>query len=232
MNNTQPRSDPSSPSLSEAQLPDNSIRPLIVDDHEATRLGTALILQREPWVARCLLAADGLHAAELAARRRPEVALLDISNAGPFAASATGRLLEAHPRIAIVLTSRCHLTLRGGPRAVGASALVPAGSAAHEIVTAVRAAILSIDHQAPPPDQPELELSERDRDLLLLISEGATNREIANRLHLGPDTVKKSASALYRKLGVRNRTQAAQRAAHLFSPNWPPKQTEPDVRRA
>jgi DNA-binding NarL/FixJ family response regulator len=232
MNNTPPSSDPSSFSVSEAQLPANSIRPLIVDSHEATRLGTAVILQREPWVARCLLAADGLHAAELATRGRPQVALLDISNAGPFVASATGRLRDAHPRVAIVLTSRCQLTLPGGPRAVGASALVPPGSAARELVTAVQAAILSVDYRAPRPDRTALELSERERDLLLLISEGATNREIAGRLHLGPDSVKKNASALYRKLGVRNRTEAAQRAAHLLSPDVAPTQGERGARRA
>jgi DNA-binding CsgD family transcriptional regulator len=48
-----------------------------------------------------------------------------------------------------------------------------------------------------------------------LISTGATNREIAVVLHLGPDSVKKSAGTLYRKLGVRNRAEAARRAAEL-----------------
>jgi two-component system response regulator DesR len=46
---------------------------------------------------------------------------------------------------------------------------------------------------------------------------GLTNREIGERLHLGPDSIKKSATALYRKLGVRNRTEAAQRAATVLA---------------
>jgi DNA-binding NarL/FixJ family response regulator len=50
----------------------------------------------------------------------------------------------------------------------------------------------------------------------VLLGTGATNREIADRLHLGPDSIKKSATALYRKLGVRNRTEAAQRAASIL----------------
>jgi two-component system response regulator DesR len=54
--------------------------------------------------------------------------------------------------------------------------------------------------------------------LLVLISTGATNREIAQELNLGPDSVKKNASALYRKLGVRNRTEAAQRAIQMLAP--------------
>jgi len=61
-------------------------------------------------------------------------------------------------------------------------------------------------------------LTERERELLTLISTGATNKEIARRLHLGPDSVKKNASSLYRKLGVRNRTEAALRAADLLAP--------------
>ena len=60
-------------------------------------------------------------------------------------------------------------------------------------------------------------LSDREREILLLLGTGKTNREIAERLHLGPDSVKKSATALYRKLGVRNRTEAAQRAVTVLA---------------
>jgi DNA-binding NarL/FixJ family response regulator len=59
-------------------------------------------------------------------------------------------------------------------------------------------------------------LTERERQLLTLISTGATNREIAGHLHLGPDAVKKNASALYRKLGVRNHTGAARLASQVL----------------
>ncbi|MBS0548849.1 MAG: helix-turn-helix transcriptional regulator [Proteobacteria bacterium] len=61
-----------------------------------------------------------------------------------------------------------------------------------------------------------LELTEREREILLLLGTGKTNREIAERLHLGPDSIKKSATVLYRKLGVRNRTEAARRAELLL----------------
>ena len=201
----------------DVSLPDDSIRPLIVDTHEATRLGTALVLRRQPWVARCLLAGDGAEAASLAAIHRPEVAVLDISNAGPFITTATDQLRAAHAGIAIVLTSRCRVTLEEGPRTFGASAFLPPGAAASDIVAAVRSAVLSSEYEPPSIENRAVaSLTDRERTLLLLISEGATNREIARRLHLGPDSVKKSASALYRKLGVRNRTEAAQRAAHLL----------------
>ena len=216
MNEIPRRADQGRPGAGRPRLADNSIRPLIVDGHDPTRLGTALILQRERWVARCLLAPDAHRGALLASRHRPEVALLDVSGAGPFVASATTALIDAHPGIEVVLMSRCQLRLPDGPRAVGASALVPPSGGAKEIVAAVRAALLSPNRESQVVAPPAFELSEGERTLLLLISEGATNREIADRLHLGPDSVKKRASALYRKLGVRNRTEAAQRAAGLL----------------
>ncbi|UUY05374.1 LuxR C-terminal-related transcriptional regulator [Svornostia abyssi] len=52
--------------------------------------------------------------------------------------------------------------------------------------------------------------------MLQLLATGATNREIAAQLHVGPDSVKKHASSLYRKLGVRNRTEATQRAPEVL----------------
>ena len=63
-------------------------------------------------------------------------------------------------------------------------------------------------HEAPagPP------LSEREREVLEAVASGATNREIAERLFLSPHTVKEHTSSLYRKLGVRNRAEAVQKA--------------------
>ena len=61
------------------------------------------------------------------------------------------------------------------------------------------------------------QLSDREREVLALLCTGATNREIAAAMHVGTETVKKHAGALYRKLGVRNRTEAAQRAATLLA---------------
>jgi two-component system response regulator DesR len=58
-------------------------------------------------------------------------------------------------------------------------------------------------------------LTEREQDVLKLVAAGATNREIAVSLHLSPHTVKEYASALYRKLEARNRTDAVQRARRL-----------------
>jgi two-component system response regulator DesR len=60
-----------------------------------------------------------------------------------------------------------------------------------------------------------LGLSERERTVLELMGSGATNPEIAEQLHLSKHTVKEHTSAVYRKLGVRNRTEAVQRGQRL-----------------
>jgi ATP/maltotriose-dependent transcriptional regulator MalT len=68
---------------------------------------------------------------------------------------------------------------------------------------------------APRQEQPSTPLSDREREVLTLMASGATNKEIAKRLYLSPHTVKEHTSALYRKLGVRNRAEAVQRAERL-----------------
>ncbi|MGD0196844.1 MAG: response regulator transcription factor [Solirubrobacteraceae bacterium] len=199
-------------------IPDRTIRPLVVDGHVTTRIGLAVLLQREPWVGRCLLAQDAREGAALARRHRPEVAVLDVSQAGPFVASATAALRDAHPGIGIVLTSRCASQLSASLLELGATDFLPPGASGSEIVAAVWGAVMS--RRAPErqarPEGPGI-LTERERELLALMSTGATNKEIAKRLHLGPDSVKKSASALYRKLGVRNRTEAVRHVALLLA---------------
>lgn len=202
-----------------ALLEGDPLTVLVVDSYEPSRLGLGLLLQRESWVERCLVAASVDAAVEVAARRRPDVALLDLSDLGPFAASAVTRLRTAHRGLQVVVSAQ-----RGGvshvdPRAIGATGFVPAGSPISAFSSAITAAIYE---EAPVLVQLETEsaeegpaLSRRERDVLALLMTGATNREIAAQLYLGPDTVKKHASSVYRKLGVRNRTEATRQAAAL-----------------
>lgn len=199
-------------------LPDGAITPLVVDRSDATRIGLAVLLQRQRWVGTCVLAESLREAIMLARRHRTEVALLDISTAGPFAASMTAALHRAHPTVQIVLTSRCATSPSAPPQDLGAVAFLSPTARSQETVAAVRAAVLSIDVPTPAPQSSgAAELTDREHQVLVLIGTGATNREIAAQLHLGPDSVKKHAATLYRKLGVRNRTEAARRAAELLS---------------
>jgi DNA-binding NarL/FixJ family response regulator len=199
-------------------LADRSVRAIVIDSHAPTRIGLAVLLRNQPWVERCLLAAEGEESLALTRSHRPDVAILDVSQTGPFAGSVTAALREAHPGVQIVLSSRCRTSLGTPPPALGAVGFLPAGSSGEEIVAIVREALLSDPAYAPAPAPPgQLQLSDREREILGLLTTGATNREIAASLHLGPDSIKKNATALYRKLGVRNRTEAAQRAQAVLS---------------
>jgi DNA-binding NarL/FixJ family response regulator len=147
------------------------------------------------------------------------VAILDVSQTGPFAGTVTAAIRQAHPGVQILLISRCRTALGAPPASVGAIGFLPAGVSGEDVVAAVRAAVLLGEPLEPAVASPAgaLELSDREREILVLLGTGATNREIAARLHVGPDSVKKTATALYRKLGVRNRTEAAQRAATVLA---------------
>lgn len=197
-------------------LPDGAITPLIVNGSDATRIGLDVLLRRQSWVRRCVLAGTLAEGLELARRHRPEVALLDISDSGVPVSSMTKELHASCPSLNIVLTAGCATFLSMPPPRLGAVSFVTSSARADELVATIRAAALS--DPAPrvsDPAPPSALLSDREQKLLYLISTGATNREIAVVLHLGPDSVKKSAGTLYRKLGVRNRAEAARRAAEL-----------------
>lgn len=196
---------------------DHAVRVLIIDADEPTRLGLALLLQRQSWVERCYLAGGQEKAVELAARFRPAVAVVDISTLGPFVASLASALRAAHAPVQLLLTSRCSVTATAPVRQAGAVGFLPPGSPGATVVEAVRAAALEeTEIELPAGDHHGVRLSDRERQVLQLLATGATNREIAEQLHLGPDSVKKHASSLYRKLGVRNRTEATQRAPEVL----------------
>ncbi|MEH3054245.1 MAG: response regulator transcription factor [Patulibacter minatonensis] len=195
---------------------------LVVDAHEPSRIGLGLLLQRESWVRRCVVAGTIERAAQLVEHHRPAAVVLDVSQLGPFAGSAIATLREARPGLQVVLTAHSTGVNVTNPRQLGAHAFLPASTPAASILDAVRAALLeeSVPAIVPVAPRPSFEgpsLSQRERDVLALLVTGATNREIAAELYLGPDTVKKHASSLYRKLGVRNRTEATQQASRLLA---------------
>jgi DNA-binding NarL/FixJ family response regulator len=197
-------------------LPDSSIEALVADSHFASRVGLGVLLQRQSWVARTLLAADRDEAVGLARRHKPDVAIIDVSNVGPFIASFLAPVRAARPGMPVLLSSRCALTPRT-ESAGGVVGMLTPGSTAEDMIGAVRGAL--VGEMIPPrANQSHLgDLSDREREVLAMISTGATNREIAAAMHVGTETVKTHARTVYRKLGVRNRTEAAQRAVELLA---------------
>jgi DNA-binding NarL/FixJ family response regulator len=194
---------------------DRRLRVLIVDDHEVVHWGFRLMLGEQPWVERCLSARNGEQALALALRYEPHVALVDLFVGQESGAEICERLRSRSPMTNVLLISGAGRISPSAARASGAAGFVSKDWPAADIAGAVRMVGLGMTvfrpHEAPqgPP------LTEREREVLVQVASGATNREIAAHLFLSPHTVKEHTSSLYRKLGVRNRAEAVQRAQRM-----------------
>jgi two-component system response regulator DesR len=194
---------------------DRRLRVLVVDDHDVVHWGFRLMLGEQPWVERFLAARSGEEALAMTRRYEPHVALVDLFLGNESGADVCERLREASPMTRVLLISGAGRISAHAARAAGASGFVSKDWAAPDVARAVRMVGLGMTVFEPGEDGPTGLLSDREREVLDLVATGATNREIAERLFLSPHTVKEHTSALYRKLEVRNRAEAVQRAQRL-----------------
>jgi two-component system response regulator DesR len=191
------------------------LRVLIVDDHEVVHWGFRLLLTEQSWVERCLTARNGEEARELARRYEPHVALVDLFVGEESGAEMCEALRRESPTTRVLLISGAGWISPQAAKAAGASGFVSKDWGADDVAAAVRAVGNGRTVFAAAKEQPRAPLSPRERDVLGLLVTGATNREIAVQLHLSPHTVKEHTSSVYRKLEVRNRAEAVQRAERL-----------------
>ncbi len=193
------------------------LRVLVVDDHDVVHWGFRLMLSQQPWVQRCISARTGDEAVALASRYRPHVALVDLFIGEESGAEVCERLRSAEPGTRVLLFSGAGEISAQAARAAGASGFAYKDWPARRIAAAVRLVGLggTVFDQPAGGRTGALGLSERERAVLELIASGATNPEIGEALHISRHTVKEHSSSLYRKLGVRNRTEAVQRAQRL-----------------
>jgi DNA-binding NarL/FixJ family response regulator len=188
---------------------------LVVDDHDVVHWGFRLMLGNQPWVNRCLSARNGAEAFALAARYKPDVSLVDLFIGNESGPDICAQLCERFPPVRVLLISGAGRISASAARAAGASGFISKEWPATDVARAVRMVGLGMDVFQPQVANAATSLSERERAVLDLIAGGATNREIASELHLSPHTVKDHTSVLYRKLKVRNRAEAVQRAQRL-----------------
>jgi two-component system response regulator DesR len=191
------------------------LRILVVDDHDVVHWGFRLMLTEQSWVERCVSARTGEEALALAARYEPHVALVDLFIGEESGAQVCEALRQQSPSTRVLLISGAGRISPAAARAAGAAGFVPKEWPAREIAEAVRMVGRGMTVFREVEEPPANRLSEREREVLDLIASGATNREIAEALHISPWTVKEYSGAVYRKLGVRNRTEAVQRAQRL-----------------
>ncbi len=191
------------------------LRVLVIDDHDVVQWGLRLVLTEQPWVERCLTARTANEGLDLAGRYQPHVALIDLFLGDGSGAELCKELREQFPATRVLLISGAGWISSTAAKAAGASGFVSKDRDAEDVAKAVRLVGRGGTVFTPRAERPAAPLSRREREVLDMVASGATNREIAQRLYLSAHTVKEHTSALYRKLGVRNRAEAVQRAQRL-----------------
>ena len=212
-----------------------SIRVLLVDDQKLMREGLRVLLELEADLDVVAEAGDGQAALEAYAAHQPDVVLMDIRMPGMDGVEATWRLRERWPqaRVIILTTFDDDEYVFEGLRA-GALGYLLKDVSGQELAEAVRTVaaggaliepsvarkVLAEFARLAPPARPLTEalpepLSGREREVLQLLGQGLSNREVAARLSLAEGTVKNYVTGILQKLGVRDRTQAAVRAREL-----------------
>lgn len=193
---------------------DRLLRVLVVDGQEIVLRGFEALLVGRSWVETVLLAGSCDQARGLTRLHEPHVAVVELVLGEDSGVAMCDSLQQESPTTRVLLVAGFGAISPQAAKAAGASGFVAKDRPAEEIAAAIHAVgngrtVFAL------AEQPRAALSPRERQVLALMTTGATNREIATRLHLSPHTVKEHASRLYRKLDVRNRAQAVQRAERL-----------------
>jgi DNA-binding NarL/FixJ family response regulator len=201
-----------------------NIRVIVIDDHPLFREGVAYTLQAQPDMEVLGQGENLDDALRLARDCAPDVALFDINIPGGGIAAAAA-VTAAHPAVKVIMltASTDEDDLAAAMRA-GARGYILKGVAARELIGIVRSVWAGEGYVAPAlaagllaglaggravKSEPLADLTEREREVLELVADGLSNKEVGARLHLSEKTVKHYMTIIMEKLGVRNRTEAA-----------------------
>jgi DNA-binding NarL/FixJ family response regulator len=201
------------------------IRVLIVDDHAVVRSGLRVFFDLQPDIEVVGEAADGSEGVAMARRLEPDVILMDLLMPTMDGITAIGRIKAERPETEIVtMTSFIEEDKVTAALEAGASGYVLKDAEAEEVAAAVRAAYAGEVHLDPavarllaqrmrlrkaPGDELAEPLTEREKDVLNLLGQGMSNREIGSALFITERTARTYVSNILGKLGLASRTQAA-----------------------
>jgi two-component system, NarL family, response regulator LiaR len=198
----------------------NPIRVLLVDDHMVVRSGLSTVLSVYDDLKLVGEAGDGEEAIRLCERLQPDVVLMDLLMPKMDGVTAIKAIKARWPQIQIIaLTSFKEKEYVEGALKAGANGYLLKDVSAEELVKAIRRATAGQPSLSPEaaqvlirnvsePTQPQIEMTEREKEILALMVEGLSNNEIAERLIVSQSTVKFHVSNILSKLGVTGRTEA------------------------
>jgi DNA-binding NarL/FixJ family response regulator len=201
-------------------------RIVLVDDHEVVRLGIKALLERHPHFEVVGEAGTAKEALEQVEYLLPDVVLMDIRLPGASGVELTEQITNSFPEIKVImLTSYAEDDMLFSAIRAGASGYVLKQIGAEDLIKAIEAVgrgealldpvvtqrVFQEVRRAVKDEEASafVNLSQQEKHVLLLVSEGRTNREIAKTLFLGEGTVRNYVSSILSKLGVSNRAEAA-----------------------
>lgn len=202
------------------------IKILICDDQDLVCEGLRAILGTDPELQVVGVANDGAEALELLARLKPDVALMDLKMPVMNGVQATRRIRQEYPEVRVlalttydadewvfdaIRSGAAGYLLKDARRETLIAAIKDVAQGKTPVDPAVAGKLFNrVAQDQPPPDSAiAQDLSEREREILGLLANGLTNADIAARLFLSEGTVRNYVSAIFAKLGVSDRTQAA-----------------------
>jgi two-component system, NarL family, response regulator LiaR len=202
---------------------ESPIRVLIVDDHGVVREGLRAYLELEPDIQVVGEARDGSEGVRRALELQPDVVLMDLVMPNMDGVDATSRIKQARPETHVIILTSFLDDERVVPAIkAGATSYLMKDVAASDLARAIRGAQAGqaqlhpevarrLMQQVTAPRKPEAgaALTDREREVLRLLAEGRSNKEIARALVVSERTVKGHVSNILGKLGLQDRTQAA-----------------------
>lgn len=197
--------------------PGTTIRVLVVDDHPPMRMGLVALIKNQPGMDVVAEASDGEEAIEVYNDVLPDIALMDLRMPGIGGVEAILAIRKKHPEARVIVLSTYDLD-EDIHRAIqsGAKSYLLKDMPTEEIASTIRWVHSGGDTSLPRQIAERLtersrreQLTERERDVLEALIKGRSNKEIASSLCISEETVKSHLKALFAKLHVRDRTEAA-----------------------